>query len=146
LSDINVIVENGIISMTSAAFYYKLLDGEEGRITVTLDRDQKPPKMPYEIFNYFYTTTELHKLGLKIIDQNGRQIKIYDRERTIVDIIKHRSKFDDDVIFEILENYLSLADKDIEKLYDYAEQMRIFKILMDYINQLGGRKWQIQKK
>lgn len=133
ISDINVIIENGIISMTSAAFYYKLLDGEEGKITITLDRDKKPPKMPYEIFNYYYTTTELYKLGLNIIDQKGKKIKIYDQERTICDIIKHRSKHSDEIIQEILKNYLGQKNKDMEKLFDYAHQMRVYNIIIKYI-------------
>ncbi|MGL4589295.1 MAG: type IV toxin-antitoxin system AbiEi family antitoxin domain-containing protein [Mycoplasmatales bacterium] len=138
MTDINVIVEHGIISLTSAAFYYKLLDGEEGRITLTLNRDQKPPKLPFEIFSYYYTTSKFFEIGLKIIDQNGRQIKIYDRERTICDIIRHRTKYESSMIKQILENYLAQPEKDVDKLFEYAKELRIYSVVYQYIEVLGG--------
>jgi len=138
LTDINVIVENGIISMTSAAFYYNLTDGETGYITVTLNRDQKPPKMPESIFNYYYTTSSLYSLGLQVIDQNGHKIKIYDIERTVCDIIKHRTKYEVGFANSILENYINLKQKDMVKLFDYAKKMRVYNTIITELNNIGG--------
>ncbi len=138
LSDINVIVENGVVSLTSAAFYYKLLDSDEGKITITLNRDQKPPKIPYDLFSYYYTTSKFFDVGLKIIDQNGRKIKIYSIERTICDILRHRNKYDSILIREILENYLKREDSDIEKLMEYSKELRIYNVLVQYLEILGG--------
>lgn len=138
LTDINVIVENGIVSLTSAAFYYKLMNKQEGKITITLNRDQKPPKIPYDLFSYYYTTSKFFDVGLRIIDQNGRKIKIYNIERTVCDIIRHRSKYDSKVIREVLENYLESENADIEKLLDYAKQLRVYNIIYQYLDILGG--------
>ncbi len=138
LTDINVIITNGIISLTSAAYFYKLTSGEKGKITITLNRDQKPPKLPYDLFCYYYTTSKFFEVGLKIIDQKGRKIKIYDVERTVCDIIKHRSKYDSQLIREILENYLAREDRDMDKLYEYAKELRVYNVLVQYIEILGG--------
>lgn len=138
LVDINVIVENGIVSMTSAAYYYKLTSGESGKFSVTLNREQKPPKLPYDIFCYYYTTSKFYDVGLDIIDQDGRQIKIYDVERTVCDMIKHRSKYDLSLVREIIENYLQREDRDIEKLIDYSKQLRVYNVLNQYLEILGG--------
>lgn len=138
LTDINVIVENGIVSLTSAAFYYKLTSEEIGKISITLNRDQKPPKIPYDLFSYYYTTSKFYDIGLKVIDQNGRKIKIYDVERTVCDILRHRSKYDSTLIREILENYLSLENNDMEKLIKYSKELRIYNVLKQYLEILGG--------
>ncbi|MFV0289213.1 MAG: type IV toxin-antitoxin system AbiEi family antitoxin domain-containing protein [Mycoplasmatales bacterium] len=138
LTDINVIVENGIISLKSAAFYYKLTTEEEGKITITLNRDQKPPKIPFDLFSYYYTTSRFYDIGLKIIDQNGRKIKIYDVERTVCDILRHRAKYDSYLIREILENYLKSEVYDIDKLIMYAKELRIYNVLKQYLEILGG--------
>lgn len=138
LTDINVIVEHGIISLTSAAFFYKLTSGSEGKITITLNRDQKPPKLPIDLFNYFYTTSKFYDVGLKIVDQNGRKIKIYDVERTVCDMIRHRSKYDFALVREVLENYLKRDDSDIDKLLLYAKQLRVYNVVVQYLEILGG--------
>lgn len=138
LSDINVIIENGIISLVSAAAYYKLTTGEEGKITITLNREQKPPKLPYELFCYYYTTSKFYEVGLQVIDQDGRQIKIYDKERTVCDIIKHRSKYDLSLVREVIVNYLACEDRDIPKLKEYAHELRVYNILQQYLDILGG--------
>lgn len=138
LSDINVIVENGIVSLTSAAYYYKLTNGEKGKITITLNREQKPPKLPYDLFCYYYTSAKFYDVGLKVIDQNGRKVKIYDIERTVCDMIRHRSKYDLSLVREIIENYLSRDDCDIEKLIAYSKELRVYNVLIQYLEILGG--------
>lgn len=138
LSDINVIVENGIISLVSAAAYYKLTTGEEGKITITLNREQKPPKLPYELFCYYYTASKFYEVGLDVIDQDGRQIKIYDMERTVCDIVKHRSKYDLALVRKVISNYLLREDRDIAKLKAYAQELRVYNILQQYLDILGG--------
>lgn len=139
IRDINVIVENGVVSLKSAAYYYKLLDGEEGKIEITLNRDQKPPKLPYDFFSYYYTTSKFYEIGLNVIDQNGRKLKIYDIERTVCDIVRHRSKYDSYIVREVIENYLTSDGCDIEKLLDYASQLRVRSIIENYLEILGGR-------
>lgn len=138
LTDINVIIENGIVSLTSSAFYYKLTNQEEGKITITLNRDQKPPKIPYDLFSYYYTTSKFFDIGLKIIDQNGRKLKIYDVERTVCDIIRHRSKYESCLIKEVMENYLKRKDVDIDKLLMYSKELRIHNVVIQYLEILGG--------
>ncbi len=138
ITDINVIVENGIISLSSAAYYYKLTTGETGKITLTLDREQKPPKLPYDLFCYYYTTSRFYDIGLKVIDQNGRKIKIYDVERTVCDMIKHRSKYGLQMVREVIENYLARDDADVEKLIAYSKELRVYNVLIQYLEILGG--------
>jgi predicted transcriptional regulator of viral defense system len=138
LSDINVIVENGIISLTSAAYFYKLTSGEVGKITITLNREQKPPKLPYDLFSYYYTTSKFYDVGLNVFDQNGRTVKIYDMERTVCDIIKHRSRYDLTLVREVVENYIQREDKDTDKLMAYAKELRVLNVLIQYLEILGG--------
>ena len=138
MTDINVIVENGIVSMTSAAYFYKLTTGEEGKITLTLNREQKPPKLPYDLFIYHYTTSRFYNVGLVILDQDGRKLKIYDVERTVCDIVRHRSKYDLSLVREVIESYLKRDDCDLNKLIEYSKELRVYNVLKQYLEILGG--------
>lgn len=136
LEDINVIVENGIVSMESAVFYYELANGDKGTYTITLHRDQKPPKLDEHIFKFYYTSGKFYELGLNIIDQNGKEVRIYDMERTICDLLKHRSKVEPGIIREVFINYLDHPDRDMEKLMRYARELRVYNVLMQYLELL----------
>ncbi len=137
LTDINVMVENGIISLLSAAMYYELYDGSVSKCVLTISRDQKPPQIPYDIFSYIYISQDLYDIGLKVIDQNGREIKIYELERTICDLLKHRNKYDKQIINQIFLNYLKRDDKDLDKLIAYSKQLRVYNVVKQYLEILG---------
>lgn len=138
LTDINVIIENGVLSLMSAAVYYKLIDGTIVKCDITLDRDQKPPKIPYDIFMYYYTTSDLYGVGLNVINQGNRKLKIYDLERTICDIIKHRNKYDEQLVNTIFSNYLKRNDVNIPKLLGYSKKVRIYNVVLQYLEMFGG--------
>ena len=138
LTDINVIIENGVLSLMSAAVYYELIDGTTIKCDITLDRDQKPPKIPYDIFMYYYTTSDLYGVGLNVINQGNRKLKIYDLERTMCDIIKHRNKYDEQLVNTIFSNYLKRNDANIPKLLSYSKKVRIYNVILQYLEMFGG--------
>lgn len=77
---------------------------------------------------------ELYEIGICTAKTEfGRDIKIYNIERTICDILRNRNKIDITEINNILRHYAKRKDKDIEKLKIYAKKFRISKILELYI-------------
>ena len=54
-------------------------------------------------------------------------VKIYDMEKSVCDAVKYRNRIGIDVSSEILRNYLSRKDRDITRLYAYANVMRLGK-------------------
>ncbi|MGG7060019.1 type IV toxin-antitoxin system AbiEi family antitoxin domain-containing protein [Clostridium tertium] len=77
---------------------------------------------------------ELYEIGICIAKTEfGRDIKIYDIERTICDILRNRNKIDITEINNILKYYAKRNDKDIDKLKIYAKKFRISKVLELYI-------------
>ena len=66
----------------------------------------------------------------------GHNIVTYDIERTLCDIIRSRNKIDNQIIIEALKNYAQSKDKDLHRLYKYAENFGIEKILYHYMEVL----------
>ncbi len=64
-----------------------------------------------------------------VITPFGKEVKCYDTERCICDLIRFRKRFDLKIIKEILNKYIKLEDKNIEKLYEYASKLRVLKEL-----------------
>ena len=81
-----------------------------------------------------HTKKELYEIGICTAKTEfGRDIKIYDLERTICDILRDRNKIDITQINNILKYYSKRRDKDIKKLELYAKKFRISRLLDLYI-------------
>ena len=53
----------------------------------------------------------------------GNPIPCYDRERTICDIVRSRSRIDEETYVNAIRNYARLPEKNLPRLYAYAEKM-----------------------
>jgi predicted transcriptional regulator of viral defense system len=66
----------------------------------------------------------------------GNEVKTYDMERTICDILKDRNNQDIEIVLDALKRYFRRKDKDLNKLIKYAEILRVKNILMPYLRAL----------
>lgn len=61
---------------------------------------------------------------------------MYDLQRTIIDLIRNRSKFEIQDFTTALKTYVKRPDKNLSKLYEYAKMFRVDKILRTYMEVL----------
>ena len=55
----------------------------------------------------------------------GNRVKVYDKERTICDLIANRLAIDVEVFSKAIKSYASAGDRDYHKLRRYAKAMKI---------------------
>ena len=60
----------------------------------------------------------------------GNKVKVYDRERTICDLIKYRDKYDGETFVKARKIYVS-SNSNQRKLFRYAKEMRIEKAVFE---------------
>ena len=60
-------------------------------------------------------------------------IKVYDIERTICDIIKNKSKIDIEIFTKALKDYAKMTNKDLFKLMKYAKKLGVDKKVREYM-------------
>ena len=53
----------------------------------------------------------------------GREISVYDKERTILDIIKDKDRIDAQIFSEVIKSYFVGKEKNLLKLSKYAVNM-----------------------
>ena len=56
---------------------------------------------------------------------NGNEIKTYNPERTICDILRSRNQMDIQFINQALKRYVRKKERNTDLLYSYAQQFRI---------------------
>lgn len=60
----------------------------------------------------------------------GNKVKVYDRERTICDLIKYRDKYDGETFVKAMKIYVS-SNSNQRKLFRYAKEMKIEKAVFE---------------
>ena len=80
---------------------------------------------------------ELHDLGIvKRKTTFGNEVRCYDAERTICDLLRSRNRIDDETVISAIKNYAAYTKKDLNRLAAYAEKFRVSKILKQYMEVL----------
>ena len=75
-------------------------------------------------------------LGVVKVCDGVNCFRIFDIEKTVVDIIYYRNKIGIEETREILKNYLKRKDRNVDKLYDYAKGLRCEKVVRTYLEML----------
>ena len=79
----------------------------------------------------YYIQPDLFEIGKTSGNFNGVQLAVYDRERTICDCFKYRTKLDSEIFNKALNAYAADKKKNLSNLSNYAKKMRVYKKLMD---------------
>lgn len=135
--EISKVIPKGVVCLLSALAYYELTTYNPWEHQVAIYRSAKKPSLPdYPPIKIIYFSETQYQYGIDEVEIEGNNVKIYDREKTICDIIRYREKIGIDIMKEGLRNYLQRPEKNITKLVDYAEKLRIKTVLLKYLEVL----------
>lgn len=126
--------KTGIFSHNTALYFYHLTDRTPMSLDMTFPSNVR---VNNDFLDPHYIKPELHSLGettLKLED--GTNIKIYDLERTICDIIRDRNKIDPQIFNTAMKEYFKSNKRNLNLLYKYAKKLKIDKILKKYMEVL----------
>ncbi|HQN63888.1 MAG TPA: type IV toxin-antitoxin system AbiEi family antitoxin domain-containing protein [Flexilinea sp.] len=85
----------------------------------------------------YFVKRNLFLLGvITLKSPHGNDVKTYNLERTICDLLRNRNQIDIQLLNEALKNYVIHKDRNIDQLYNFAKQFRIQKIVREYIEVL----------
>lgn len=113
-------VPKGVLCLLTALAYYELTDEFAREVWIAVPRESRPPKRP----NTRVVRLSNMTLGVTQIQFGRVKVKMFDRERTIVDSFRYLSK---NTAIKALRRYLKRSRKDkpdIQKLTKYAKLLR----------------------
>lgn len=126
-----------IFSHDTALFLNGLSERTPFEHSVTIPSDSVLSERLMEDCNCYYIKPELHDLGIvKRKTTFGNEVRCYDAERTICDLLRSRNRMDDETVISAIKNYAAYTDKDLNRLAAYAEKFRVSKILKQYMEVL----------
>lgn len=126
-----------IFSHDTALFLHDLTDRDPLQYAVTVPAGYNAKNIKDNGVKVYSIKKELYNLGLCFSQTPfGREIKAYNTERTICDILRSRNQIDIAILTDALKLYAKRKDKDLPRLMRYAESFRITKILRSYMEVL----------
>lgn len=132
------IVPEGIFCLRSACFYYGLSTDIPNEYQVAIEHTRKISLPDYPAIKLFYWKEQSLDTGINIVHEKKHEFKIYDVEKTVCDILRYRNKIDSETLNQVIKNYLSRKDKNIDLLIKYAQLFGVDKKMNEYINLLLG--------
>jgi predicted transcriptional regulator of viral defense system len=131
--DVSVAYPHVVIAGFSALAYHKLTTFLPTKVTVAIIRDSLVPKLSYPPTKVLFVSKPFFKQGLMKVADGSYSFKIYNAERAVCDAFKYRSQMGMDIAKESLIEYMKRKDKNINKLYEMSEKLKVKKTMEPWL-------------
>ena len=110
---------NAIFTLNSAFYYYDLTDTIPQHYYLATGRGAA--KIQDKRVIQIFENSDVLELGITYLEREGCRIKIYDRERMLVELLRNKNKLSFNYYKEILLNYRKIIeDLDMQVIQDYV--------------------------
>lgn len=126
---IAALILKAIICVESALFHYGYSDFAPRKWSIAVPRSMSRTKLDIDVLalQTYYVQPEIYELGRVTDDFYGVKLSVYDRERTICDCFKYRSRLDHEIFSKALNAYAKDEKKNLQNLSIYAKKLRVYK-------------------
>ena len=126
-----------VFCMMTSARFYGLTTFLPDRVDIAIERSMKISTLPdWPDTHVWYFPDSRFNTGVTSISDETGTYRMYDIEKTVVDILYYRNKIGIEETREVLKNYLGKEDRDLIKLRKYANDLGCGKILGTYLEVL----------
>jgi len=132
-------IPKGIFSHETAAYLQELSTRMPlvYLMTVKVGDNVSRVKSARDNIIFKYVKKDYYDIGkINMVSPFGREISVYDKERTILDIIKDKDRIDVQVFSEVIKSYFASKEKNLLKLSKYAIMMNMEYALKQYSEML----------
>lgn len=135
---IKTLIPEGVVCMESALFHYGYSDFTPRKWSIAVPRTISRKKLDIDCIpiQTYYVQKSLYEIGKTVDDFSGVILSVYDRERTICDCFKFRSRIDCETFNKALNAYANDEKKNLGRLSEYAKKLRVYNKVMELMGVL----------
>ncbi|MCM1494700.1 MAG: type IV toxin-antitoxin system AbiEi family antitoxin domain-containing protein [Bacteroides sp.] len=132
---INHLFPDAVLCMETALFYYGYSDRNPAEWNFAIDRNvsKQRTKIDYPFIKAYRVESELVTLGETEGQIDFQKVRIYDRDRTICDVLRNMNKMDKEIFNKAIQGYVKDLKKNIPNLMEYAKVLRVQKRVKELI-------------
>jgi predicted transcriptional regulator of viral defense system len=123
-----------LFSHETAAYLLDLTDRTPLFYSVTVPSGYNATSLKASGAKVYFVNRGMYQLGsITVRSPHGNDIKTFNLERTVCDVLRNRNQIDIQLVNEVLKRYVKKKERNLDLLYNYASQFRIEKIVREYI-------------
>lgn len=132
---INRLFPDAVLCMETALFYYQYSDRTPAEWNITIDKNVSGSRtnIDYPFVKAYRVDPVLVPLGETKGSINFVDVRIYDRDRTVCDILRNMNKTDKEIFNKAIQGYVKDPQKNIPNLMEYAKVLRIQKRVKELV-------------
>lgn len=109
---------NAILTMDSAFYYHDLTDVIPEHYYIATDKHSI--SLRDKRIKQYYIPSSILNIGITTMNKSNTIIKLYDRERMLIELLRYKNKLPYDYYKEILGNYRNIIyELDIQRIQEY---------------------------
>lgn len=121
----------------TALYLHGLIDREYFKICISVPSGFNVSHIKCDNLQVRYPAKEVHSLGIcEVPSSSGNMVHVYDKERCICDLIKHRSNVEVQNFQTAIKEYMADKDKKLSRLVQYAQKLGVRDEVMKYVEVL----------
>ncbi len=129
--------KRGIFSCDTALFLWNLTDRTPNKYCMTFPAVYNLSSAKKENIRCSQSIDSLYELGVTEIETPAHNIvRVYNRERTLCDILKKSNQTDIQLITQAFKEYAKLPDKNIALLSEYSKIFKVSNKVRSYLEVL----------
>jgi predicted transcriptional regulator of viral defense system len=122
-----------VICLISALAIHDLTTQIPHEINIAFPRGSRTPSITQPPIRSFLFSETAYQAGIEEHKFEGVRIRVYDKEKTIIDIFRFRNKLGIDVFLEALKLYKATGKTRPARLMEYARICGIEKTIQPYL-------------
>lgn len=123
---------NAVFTLNSAFYFHGLTDTIPQKHYLETDKDAS--KIRDEEVKQIFDNNDSLDLGVMEMDYDGTKIKVFTKERLLIELIRNKNKLPFDYYKEIIGNYRKLIHKlDMQAVQEYALVLPKSNMVMEVI-------------
>ncbi len=135
--EISMIEPRGVFCLYTAMYFHNLTSFVSSKYFLAIPRNCRIPKgvenYPLEIKKW---KDNFFDLGIDLKQFGDYNVRIYNKEKTVCDCIRFRKEIGQNTLKEVINSYLNSNQKSYLKLMQYADVLKVKKILSGYCSML----------
>lgn len=122
-----------IFSHETALYLHRLTTREPNEFIVTVKTGYNPSRLKKDGVKVYTVKEELYELGMiTMLTPFGNEVKVYNKERTVCDILRSRTNVEIQSFQEAIKGYLQGNQKNLRLLWKYAKALKVENLLRQY--------------
>ncbi len=132
---INRLFPDAVLCMETALFYYSYSDRNSSRWHLALSKNvsKERAKLDYPFIKVYRMEPFLLPLGETVGEIDSIKVRIYDRDRTVCDVLRNMNKMDREIFNKAIQGYVKDTKKNIPNLLRYAKELHVQKRVRELI-------------